>query len=365
MKPHGVSLGRIAGGAAAGGGAGGIPPHGYGLRVAASRLLAVLTSDPDGPVVRHRWTAYEPHLNAAGVALEIVPWRKGLAPRQAALDRVGQADGVILSSRLVNAFHLKRLRRRARRLGFDFDDALPYRDSRRGATRSRTRTRRFRAVVGAADRVFAGNGFLAALARAEGADPVVLPTTVQVPEGPPLPEPVSDLALIGWIGSAATMPYLEARALVLSALVAAGRRFRLRVIADREPVFPPGIPVELVPWSLDTWKDQLASTHFGLAPLPDDPWTRGKCGLKVLQVLARGRPVVASAVGVQVDQVVHGETGFIAADRESFLEGIVHLMDDPERRRAMGVAGREDVRAHWSVDAWAERVVAQVEGLLA
>lgn len=333
--------------------------------MSASRLLAVLSSDPDGPVVRHRWQAYAPALLEAGVVLEVVGWPKTVARRRAALQRASQADGVVLSSRLINGFDLRALRRRARRLAFDFDDALPFRDSRRGATPSRTRRRRFRAILRAADRVYAGNAYLAALAREQGAEAAVLPTTVTVPPGPPALEARDDFALIGWIGSEATLPYLEARALVLSALVAAGRRFRLRVIADREPVFPPGIPVELVPWSLDTWKDQLASTHFGLAPLPDDPWTRGKCGLKVLQVLARGRPVVASAVGVQVDQVVHGETGFIAADRESFLEGIVHLMDDPERRRAMGVAGREDVRAHWSVDAWAERVVAQVEGLLA
>jgi len=333
--------------------------------VIATRLLAVLTSDPEGPVVRHRWRAYEQHLAGAGIALEIVPWSKGLAARRASLQRASQADGVVLSSRLVNRHDLSRLRRRARRLAFDFDDALPFRDSRRGATPSRTRRRRFRAIVGAADRVFAGNAYLAALAREDGADPVVLPTTVDVPAGPPAGEPGGDLAIIGWIGSQATLPYLEARALVLSALVAAGRRFRLRVIADREPVFPPGIPVETVPWQLDTWARDLGATNFGLAPLPDDAWTRGKCGLKVLQMLALGRPVVASAVGVQVDQVVHGETGFVAADRESFLEGIVELMGDPERRRAMGAAGREDVRAHWSVEAWGPRVVEAVEGLLA
>lgn len=331
----------------------------------APRLLAVVTSHPDGPVVRHRWLAYAQALAAAGVVLEIVPWRKGLGARREALERVGQADGAVLSSRLVNTFDLRRLRQRARRLAFDFDDALPFRDSHRGATRSRTRARRFRAIVGAADRVYAGNNFLAALAREEGAAPVVLPTTVDVPDGPPAAEPTSELALIGWIGSAATLPYLEARALVLSALVAAGRRFRLRVIADKEPVFPPGIPFELVPWTLDTWARELAATHFGLAPLPDDPWTRGKCGLKILQMLALGRPVVASAVGVQVEQVVHGETGFVADTREAFLEGIVELMDDPQHRRVMGIAGREDVRAHWSVDAWAPRVVEQVVELLA
>ncbi len=330
-----------------------------------SRLLAVLTSDPDGPVVRHRWRAYETHLAAAGIVLEIVPWPKSRRKRRFALQRASAADGVVLSSRLINLGDVRRLRRRARRLAFDFDDALPYRDTSRGATPSRTRKRRFAAIVDASDAVFAGNAFLAGLADEAGREATVLPTTVDVPAGDIVPEPAGDMATIGWIGSRATLPYLEERALALSALVASGRHFRLRVIADAEPVFPPGVPVENVPWDISTWRENLTGIHFGLAPLPDDPWTRGKCGLKVLQMLSLGRPVVASAVGVQVDQVVHGETGFLGTDRASFLDGILKLMDDPERRRALGAAGRDDVRRHWSVDAWAPRVTAAVEELLA
>jgi len=333
--------------------------------VPASRLLAVLSSDPEGPVVRHRWRAYEAHLARAGIVLEVVPWPKSRSRRRFALQRASAADGVVMSSRLLNALDRRRLRRRARRLAFDFDDALPFRDSREGATRSPTRRRRFLALAADADAVYAGNRFLAALATEAGKEPRVLPTTVDVPEGPVDPEPEGELTTIGWIGSRATLPYLEERALVLSALVASGHRFRLRVIADAEPVFPPGIPCETVRWSLDTWEAALSAIHFGLAPLPDDPWTRGKCGLKVLQMLALGRPVVASAVGVQADQVVHGTTGFLAADRASFLDGLVQLMDDGALRRALGAAGREDVRRNWSVEAWAPRVVDAIEELIA
>jgi glycosyltransferase involved in cell wall biosynthesis len=297
--------------------------------------------------------------------LEVVSWPKSRARRRLALQRASAADGVVLSSRLLTALDRRRLRRRARRLAFDFDDALPFRDSRRGATRSKTRRRRFLGIVQAADAVYAGNRFLAALATEAGRDPLVLPTTVDVREGAIDPEPEGELTTIGWIGSRATLPYLEERAIVLSALVASGRRFRLRVIADAEPVFPPGIPFETVPWDPATWEAALSGIHFGLAPLPDDPWTRGKCGLKVLQMLALGRPVVASAVGVQADQVVHGTTGFLAQDRASFLDGILKLMDDPALRRRLGAAGREDVRRRWSVEAWAPRLVGAIEDLLA
>lgn len=331
----------------------------------ASRLLTVITSAPRGPVARHRWSAYAEDLARAGVVLELVAWPKSWRRRRFALQRASAADGVVLSSRLLTVHDVRRLRRRARRLAFDFDDALPYRDSRRGATRSATRGRRFRAICRRADRVYAGNAFLQELAREAGAEAEIFPTTVAMPVGEALVAPEEETAVIGWIGSRATLPYLEERALVLSALVASGRPFRLRVIADAEPTFPPGIPVEAVAWELGTWREALGAIHFGIAPLPDDPWARGKCGLKVLQMLSLGRPVVASAVGVQSEQVRHGETGFLATDRESFLDGILKLMDDPERRRRMGAAGAEDVRARWSVEAWAPRVVAAIEDLLA
>jgi len=331
----------------------------------ASRLLAVITSDPEGPVVRHRWRAYETDLARAGIVLEVVPWPKSWSARRFALQRASAADGVVLSSRLPSVRDGRRLRRRARRLAFDFDAALPFRDTRGGATPSRTRGRRFRSIVALADRVTAGNAFLAELASSAGAEATVLPTTVCVPADPIAPEPGGPALVLGWIGARATLPYLEAAVYVLSALVAAGHALRLRVIADAAPTLPPGIVVEHVPWDVATWRAALSGIHIGLAPLPDDPWTRGKCGLKVLQMLSLGRPVVADAVGVQEAQVRDGETGYLARDDASFLDGVTRLMDDPELRTRLGAAGREDVRAHWSVQAWAARVVAEIEALLA
>lgn len=330
----------------------------------ATRLLAVLTSDPLGPVVRHRWTYFAEALEAAGIVLEVVPWPKGLAGRRQAFQRVTAADGVVVSSRLLRRSDVRRVRRRARRLAFDFDDALPFRDSARKATASRTRRRRFAAIVKASDAVFAGNAYLGELAAAAGRKATVLPTVVRMGATDDLPRPADGLPVLGWIGSRSTVRYLDGEWVTLSAIVASGRPIRLRVIADARPSMPPGIAVEVIPWTREGWRRALAGIHLGLAPLPDDAWTRGKCGLKVLQTLSVGRPVVASAVGVQREQVVHGETGFLATSQEEFFESILHLLDDPERARRMGRAGLEDVRARYSVAAWAPRVVETIASWL-
>jgi glycosyltransferase involved in cell wall biosynthesis len=285
--------------------------------------------------------------------------------RRAVLKRAEEVGNVWVLARLLNVRDVKRLRSRVRRLLFDFDDAVPYRDTRRLAGPSGTRRRRFRAVLRAADAVSAGNAHLRALAEAEGAAAVVLPTVVPCDDRPPAPEPSPPPSVLGWIGSKATLPYLRGLTIPLAAVVASGKPFRLRVVADGVPVMPPGIPVEGIPWTLEGEGKALDGIQIGIAPLPDDPWTRGKCGLKVLQMLARGRPVVASAVGVQKEQVRHGVTGFLAATPEDWVTHLESLLLDPALRRRMGEAAKKDVRARWSVAAWQDRVVSFVAKALA
>ena len=66
------------------------------------------------------------------------------------------------------------------------------------------------------------------------------------------------------------------------------------------------------PWSRETETAELAEGDIGIAYMPDDSWSLGKCGLKVLQYMAAGLPVVANPVGVHREMIVHGETGFLA-----------------------------------------------------
>ena len=82
---------------------------------------------------------------------------------------------------------------------------------------------------------------------------------------------------------------------------------------DLRPVprsFP--IPVVGVPWSEPDEARQLASGQIGVSWLPDDLWSRGKCGLKVLQYQAAGLPVVANPVGCQSEMIRSGEDGILA-----------------------------------------------------
>ena len=94
--------------------------------------------------------------------------------------------------------------------------------------------------------------------------------------------------------------------------------------------------------------------------VPDDPWSHGKCALKLLQYHAAGLPVVANPVGVQSQIVRPGINGFLATTEEDWIGAVRALASDAELRRRLGDAGRLQVRNSYSVDvggaAWVELI---------
>jgi len=84
-------------------------------------------------------------------------------------------------------------------------------------------------------------------------------------------------------------------------------------------------------------------------PLADDEWTRGKCGLKLLQYGAAALPVICSPVGVNAQIVRHGVTGLLAAAPGEWGEHLRALLDDAALRRRLGDAARRRVAERYSL----------------
>jgi glycosyltransferase involved in cell wall biosynthesis len=96
-------------------------------------------------------------------------------------------------------------------------------------------------------------------------------------------------------------------------------------------------------------------------PLRDDVWTRGKCGLKLLQYMAASAAVVASPVGVNNRIVTHGENGLLAKDREEWARALGRLIEDAPYRRTLGERGRQSLGGRYTVSDWAGRYAQLLE----
>jgi glycosyltransferase involved in cell wall biosynthesis len=251
---------------------------------------------------------------------------------------------------------------------FDFDDAVLFRDSYdpRGP-HSAWRQRRFAATVRFADAVIAGNDFLADCALRAGAPAErvrLIPTCVDpglyaaATTGRPGVAPAGQVDLV-WIGSSSTLKGLEQTRAVWERLGREVPGLRFRIICDRFPEFAE-LPVVPVPWSQETEARALAAGQIGISWLPDDLWSRGKCGLKVLQYQAAGLPVVANPVGTNVELVEPGATGYLAGNPDQWAEAVRTLAAEPHRRLRMGQLARQRVESGYSVSAWEETFVSSV-----
>ena len=241
---------------------------------------------------------------------------------------------------------------------FDFDDAIffSYKSPSNGYLSYLKFPGKTAEICRLSAHVMAGNEFLAEYARANNENVTIIPTTIDTDkyefvERPDDPEIVT----IGWSGSFSTIQHLDTIRDVLQEL-AKTEKFRLRVIGT--PAYDlPGVDVDAIQWRSETEIDDLHQIDIGLMPLPDDNWSKGKCGLKALQYMALGVPSICSPVGVNSTIIKDGENGFLAASKAEWIEKIKLMIHSPGLRRKIGRAGRETVEREYSARVVAPRVL--------
>lgn len=314
--------------------------------------VLALVDSPQHVCCRYRITAFQSALEQAGHHLDVCSLPRNLFCRLRILSAEPQrVDVVILQRKLLPRWQLSILRRHSKTLLFDFDDAVFLRDSysTKGLHDSR-RLQRFLATIKSVDGVIAGNSWLAQRVQifSPSTSTTVIPTCVNPASYPVANHTSSENTELTWIGSSSTIQGLEQIASTLESIGETCENAHLKLICDRTLALKK-LPVHLCPWSEETEASELAKADVGISWIPEDDWSRGKCGLKILQYFAAGLPVVANPVGVHPEMVRHGETGFLAETPEQWQKCIRRLLLDPELRQRMGQMARRCVEARYSV----------------
>ena len=317
------------------------------ILVFAHNIAAI--QNPNG----YRIEQYFPYLERAGFAPRRITTRTGVAALAAALR---EADVVYVQRLLPDIGKRYLLKTFAKKVVFDFDDAIMYGSKKE----SRTRRGRFRSMIQLSDAVLCGNGFLASEAkRYKETNVFCVPTVVDTDDYPVKEHRASAALAVGWMGGASTLRYLQD---ISSLLASPPDRVSFKVVADRRPEIARA-QVEFEAWSGEAEKRMLLGFDAGVMPARDDAWSRGKCGLKLIQYAASGLPSISHPFGVSNEIVEDGASGFLRRDIDGWREAIERLRDDAELRKRMGKRAREIAEERYSLKVWGPRVAEIIGGL--
>ena len=184
-----------------------------------------------------------------------------------------------------------------------------------------------------------------------------VPTVVDTADYPVKEHVAAEPFVVGWIGGASTLRYLAD----ISPLFISPPAARLfKVVADRPPEIA-GAQLVFEKWSGEREKEMLLSFDVGIMPVRDDVWSRGKCGLKLIQYCASGLPSVSHPFGVSEQIIEDGESGFLRQDVDGWREAIERLRDDGALRKRMGRRARAIAEERYSLEVWGPRVAGMIE----
>lgn len=347
------------------------------------------------PGQRYRWERYLDRLEDDGISVVVLPlidreaydilYGRGRTLRKAASVLTGFSRRLIhvLTANKVDVILLYReafifggpwferlLFRSGTPVIFDFDDAiwLPNVSAANRWIARLKRSEKTSEILAGSRIVLAGNEYLASFARRFAKDVRVLPTVIDT-DWYRCSQAALDVVqagrrpvMIGWTGSPTTAPYLELVEPVLARLQAE-HAVGIRIIGAPD-YRPSRFAAEIIPWTSSREVEDLCPIDIGIMPLPDNEWTRGKCGGKLLQYMGLGKAAVASPVGVNKTIVQHGRNGLLAEGATAWYEALSRLIHDPDLRASLGAAARATVEEEYSVSATYPRFRQAVEDAL-
>ena len=266
-------------------------------------------------------------------------------------------DVVCIQRRLLSPFEFYLVRSKSSRVLFDLDDAIMYRSSSSSRPHSLSRWFKFRWIVRGSDVVTVGNQFLKAeVLKADNRKKVfVLPTSIDINLYPMKKKVFNQKEIIlGWIGTKGNLKYLKNLEPVFEALARKFSNLKLKIVCD-DFYDSQHLRVIKKPWKLEDENEDLISFDIGLMPLNDDLWSRGKCGLKIIQYLSVGVPAVCTPVGINCDIVQNGYNGFWATTHQEWVDRITTLIQNPDLRQRMGLNGISTVEKGYSLPVTSEK----------
>lgn len=230
-------------------------------------------------------------------------------------------------------------------------------------------------ILSISDGVTAGSHYLKEFALKLNKNVTLMPTPVDMKLFDPGTRRVGDSSTItiGWLGAGirSQLRYLRILKDPLNAL-AQKYDFKLKIVSALSKAVKAEFSNQRfdVDFGLDYWVPieqtpaLISDFDIGVMPLTDDPWSRGKCAMKLLEYMSMKMATVASAVGENRYVIDHGRTGFLATSPEEWANCLEKLIVNDDLRREMGENAYCKIKSTYSLPAVVntlERVVRETD----
>ena len=235
---------------------------------------------------------------------------------------------------------------------FDFDDAIFLPSS----SKPNSFIERFKnpvkttKVIKMSSHVIAGNDYLANFASGYNDKITVIPTPIDTNRYSP-PKNIYDEkreVIIGWTGSITTLDFLNVLENVFIILSDSFKHLKFKIVGAKFNV-EGNLNIINKTWSLNEEIKDLQGFDIGIMPMPDNEWTRGKCGFKAILYMSMGIPCICSPVGMNKQIISDGANGFLADTGDEWIKKLSLLIENPDLRKRIGCAGRKIVEEKYSV----------------
>jgi glycosyltransferase involved in cell wall biosynthesis len=255
---------------------------------------------------------------------------------------------------LGSTYFERKFRKSKAKLIYDFDDSIWLGDTSDANKKLRwlKYPGKIDKIISICDMIFAGNKYLANYASYYNDNVKVVPTTIDTEWHKRTTYRTNNdtPVCIGWTGSITTIKHFQLAVPVLVKLKEKyGNRISFKVFGDAN-YSNEELNIKGIPWNRDTEIEELSTIDIGIMPLPNDEWSKGKCGLKGLQYMALEIPAIMSPVGVNNEIINEGVNGFLAKSDQEWFEKLSLLIDDAKLRETIGKEARRTVVENYSKD---------------
>mgnify|MGYP001152341631 CR=1 FL=1 len=311
---------------------------------------------------RYRVLQYLPFLKNERIEPEVYEFPQDIGGWLTLTEKLRPADVVFVQRKRLPLYILVLLKRAGKKIVYDFDDAVMFKNSLAQNPYSLRRKMSFKRQLQYTDLVIAGNEFLKQEATKYHGDVRILPTPIDAERYKGKEYQKGNAVNIGWIGDHGSIHYMESYKEVWEALGKQYSNLVLTIICDTF-IETEHIALKKIEWNYDREIEDLMELDIGVMPLFNDLWSQGKCGFKIIQYLGVGVPVVCTPVGINRDVVEDGVNGFWAESKAQWIEKLSFLIEDHDLRARMGKEGRKKVATGYTVQVCAPKLIQWIKGL--